>query len=1107
MNVVDTFSKIILSIIADPSKLIKDLDKIGDSNAEQIMEWNKDLPHPVHECVHRAFEAQARLCPDAPAVSSWDGDLTYQELDDLSSDLAHYLVAQGVKKEDIVTLCFDKSKYVVVSMLAVLKAGAACLTLDMSHPDGRLRGLREQARSNVVLGTAATVKRLEGEPCTIVVLDEVFLDNLPACREPACLDVTPNNMAFVVFTSGSTGKPKGIMLEHETVCTSSRGHQYVFDIGPGSRVLQFSAFAFDVHISDIFTPLMYGAVCAMPSEKGRMDDIAGEINSLGASSAYLTPTVMTLFSPEDTPCLKKVASGGEPLTTKVAKKWADKVHLINVFGPSETSNWVSYHVVHANTTQPLTIGPGNDVSAWLIDPTDPRKLVPIGCVGELFVEGPILCRGYLDNPKQTESAFFTDLPWLPQRSAHRRRAYGTGDQLRHNSDGTLVYVGRKEATQVKIAGQRLEVGEVEFALAESNGVRYAVVSRPASGVYANRLVAVLVIHKQDSAEQQGVLQIVKGDEKAEVEAKLPAIINGAAEKLAAWMMPNVWIIVNAIPRNPAGKLDRAGVKKWVLELDAQSKREIERLSFSRKEMPRNTMEKHIQAIWCEVLNLSPDVVGVTDVFTRLGGDSVSAIQIVAKCRKGKLGLSVSDIMQSKTIEELALRAKVTMATTENTIDESIGVTDESFELSPMQKMHLTSTYGADDQYNRSFLLRVRNPIAEGELLAALDLLIEHHPMLRARLRKESGQWRQYISSNARSSYFAGYYNVCTVSELESIFKAMQQNLSLQEGPLLGAGLCNIETEDQLLFLTIHHFVVDLVAWRVLFQDLEQILTTGTISSEKSVSFQRWSIGQARHTREHIPPETALPYDVPCADYEYWQLGTSANKVKHRLTHKVTIDKKLLSAHFNDKLDTQPLDIFIAILFCSFARTFNDRTRWPTIFNESHGREPWDSFLDVSRTVGWFTTMYPLALPKKGDFDATDLLRVIHHVRDMRRAVPRNGWDYFNSRFLTKDGAEKFAHHSPMEIVFNYSGLYQQLERSNALLTRMPRETVPLHETNPELDERCVFSIGAHMDAGELQYLITHSCNIGRREQVAAWIRSVRELVDEACILLQADREM
>lgn len=1098
--VVDTFEHILASVLERTDRTIGEVSRLGPSNKQQILAVTSPKAKTIEQCVHTAFEAQVKRDPHALAITSWDGDLNYHELDDLANRLSCVLLDAGVGPETIVPLCFEKGLWVVVAQLAVLKAGAAVLTLDISHPSERLHIMIESSKASLVLGHRDCVHRLTQDTLVsrqLILVDGEAIWRLPPASDAPKPDVKPGNLAFIVFTSGSTGLPKGIMLEHRAVRTASQRHAEMFDVVPGSRCFQFSAFAFDVHISDIFVPLQYGATICMPSESERMDDLAGSINRFHASNAYLTPTVGSLFGPENVPCLKKVLMGGEPLSRQIAKKWSGTVFVVNALAPSETSNWVSYEQVLPDTTQPLNVGKAVGLSAWLVEPSGGRELVPLGAVGEVCAESPCLARGYLHDPEQTRASFLIDPPFLPLNGCTGRRLYCLGDMVRANSNGSMVYVGRKD-NQIKIHGQRLESSEVEVVLAEAAEVRFALVSRPKTGLCANQTVAVLALEKTLDPSKPP-LAILAEEDRAYAQQSLKAITNLAHQKLASWMMPTVWILVKHIPVSPSGKLDRNTVKAWLNNMSPEVKAQIAAISGDEQGLlPRNETEVKLQRVWSRVLNTPIKRTFVDSAFTRLGGDSISAIQIISRCRlEEQLAVSVKDILTCRTIAELALRARPLVdvpAAGEASEDDAVG----EFELSPIQKMFYAGVAEPEKQYNQSFLLQTSRKITATELGAAMTKLVNYHAMLRSHLRAKSpGHWVQNIPAhNPASLVDIQQHRVRSMRAVESIIHDVQEQFDLACGPLYGVHLFNVGESEQLAFITIHHLNIDLVSWRILLHDLEQILVHGGLSAPKSLSFRRWAEEQSKVART-LDPSNALPLTIPEVDFAFWDMQRNSNRAGSAVTTSFRLSAESTARLLGcsaQALDAEPLDILLATLIVGFRSSFPERPV-PAIFNESHGREPWDDSLDISRTIGWFTTMYPLYSAHVSSSTDITFRAAVRDVRDTRARIPKNGWEYFNLRYSDSPAAAAaYAGHDDIEIVFNYAGIYQQLERADALFRRVPSKSIDLHMTNPDMPQQGIFSIGAGVEGGELYLDFTYNGEIAHQERIHGWVRECERLL-------------
>ncbi|KAJ5930334.1 hypothetical protein N7466_005827 [Penicillium verhagenii] len=652
-RVMNTFNQTLREIgIASSDLILDQFVNVTTQDIEEIKSWNQLPPLSAQEAVHQAFEEQASRSPSSPAVASWDGDLTYANLDSLSNRLANHLLNLGVDLEMIVPLHFEKSKWAIVSILAVLKAGGTCLSFDVSHPPDRLCEMVKKSNASIMLvGKAPPSKVADCIDIMIFVGEELFetLDHRDLMQVNA---VTPHNRAFIVFTSGSTGSPKGIELEHQAACTSSRAYAAAVDIGPGSRCLQYSSFAFDVHITDIFVALISGACCCIPSEEDRMSNLGQTMNVLGVNHVDITPTVANLLMPEEVPDLRSMVVGGEPVTTETARRWGDSVTLINMYSQSETSNWVTHNVVLSDTQQPSNIGLGGGVCTWIVDQHSESRLAPIGCIGELFVEGPVLARGYLNDSEKTNSSFVSDPPWLPTGTTAGRRMYRTGDLVRYNSNGTLVYVGRRDA-QVKLRGQRLELAEVDHKIIEMPQVKACLTVLPKVGLCQGRCVAVLSLHDVVGGGL-GVLQIVGTSHRIMISAELAAIRDHLTESLARWMIPTFWIVVNELPTNSSGKLDRNKARSFVENLTEDDfEQASHHISDSHFEAPQTSMELFLQSLWSSILKIPLDQISATASFLRLGGDSITAMKAVSKCRTEGVAISVHDILVCKSLSELA----------------------------------------------------------------------------------------------------------------------------------------------------------------------------------------------------------------------------------------------------------------------------------------------------------------------------------------------------------------------------------------------------------------------------------------------------------------------
>lgn len=550
----------------DPTKHIQHIEVLSPQDLLQIWEWNAVLPKLDESCVHTKIQLQAQNHPKSQAVCSWDGDLSYGDLDRLSSRLAAYLTKFAIHSEMKVPVFFSKSKWAIVAILGIIKTGAAFVPLEASHPPARLEFILQQVDATVVLCSAEHREKCWRmfSNCSIIVVDDAAFEHFPQKDEAVGAGTTSKNALYVVYTSGTTGMPKGILIEHGSYCSSARDHAHALDFNQTSRRLQFASYSFDTGIEDILSTLLTGGCICIPSEDERIGNITGAMKRMNVTTADLTPSFMNCIQPEDVPSLRTLVLGGEPLTAKLIKTWANRLCLINAYGTSECSvtNLVQSHV--AADTDAANIGFAVGGSCWIGNVTDHDKLAPVGCIGELLIEGPVLAREYLNDHQKTKVSFIDSPSWSREvDGVHRpRRLYKTGDLVRYAADGSIIYVGRKD-TQIKLRGQRVEVGEIEHHLIDHPSIRNAVVLLPSSGSCAEKLTAIVQPQTWTELSTNEVLEIFPMPELQKLGfdwSELYAYISG---KVPPYMIPTSWITVTSMPLHSSKKLDRSKIADWL----------------------------------------------------------------------------------------------------------------------------------------------------------------------------------------------------------------------------------------------------------------------------------------------------------------------------------------------------------------------------------------------------------------------------------------------------------------------------------------------------------------------------------------------------------------
>lgn len=1102
VNIGATFAKAASLIVLNPNQKLHDLDLISDRDLASIWGWNEPQPRVIDSCVHHIIQSRVEQQPDALAICGWDASITYRQLDDYSNRLAHHLLGFGVGPEVIVPLCFEKSAWAIVALLGVVKAGGAFVFIDPSHPKGRRDDIISQIASTLVLTSVAQADQWTDSSLEVVPLGPQLVDALAPQTQPPVTTVCPNNILYVIFTSGSTGRPKACVVEHSSFCSGAVAQAEAANMDSSSRVLQLASFSFDVSLLEIMTALMHGACICMPSAASMNEGVAKLINKFQITWAFLTPSLVKVIDPRDVPDLKTLILGGEALSKSDIDTWAEHVQLGNGYGPSECSVAAAGNPNLTPSTSPSNIGRAVGGLCWIVNAEDHNKLVPVGCVGELLIEGPIVARGYLNAPEKTAEVFITGPDWGPlTRQGAPRRLYKTGDLARYNPDGTIHFIGRKD-TQVKLRGLRIELGEIEHHISVHGLTQHAIVILPKSGPCRERLVVALSLKDflPDTSKTSNV-RLIPEEARERASKQVADIKEQLSRHVPHYMVPETWIVVEAIPLMLSGKMARSQVSKWITEMDDETyDRAVGVHSQGEGATEMTEHEIQLQLVYSDVLNLALSRIPLDRSFLSLGGDSISAMQVVSRCRSRGMAVTVKDIIALKGISELALRV-VHVANSAHDQEESF---DTPFALSPVQRMYVATTHlasnGSSTRYNQSFFLNVTRQTADEDLRKGFQMVVAKHSMLRARfIESQDGTWQQVVLKQVEGTYNFVVHNVTAVEDIDAIIEDAQSSLDLIRGPVFATHVFNVKGQGQFLFLVAHHAIIDLVSWRVVMKDLEDAVTSGEIANHVSLPYQKWLQLQADNARDHGSPGEVLPFNVTPPDMQYWGMEHQKNYISDTSedTVKLSLDltKSLMGSQCHTALRTEPIDLILSILMYSFAHVFNDRAT-PPFFRESHGRESWTDEIDISETVGWFTTMFPLCTSATFEDDIVEFTR---QIKDNRHAIPANGRPYFASRFLNQEGMEAFADHSQVEICFDYLGLYQQLEKPDALLRQEPRTmTADTSDIGPNVRRFALIEITAEMINNRMQFSFVYNHNMKHMPKLKEWIASLPDSFSE-CI--------
>ncbi|KEQ78403.1 amino acid adenylation, partial [Aureobasidium pullulans EXF-150] len=629
------------------------LEMLSSQDLETIWGWNSLVPPSIHGNVHGAIEINVQKTPWAPAVCAWDGQFTYEDIWELSDRLFHRLAQYGCEPGQIVPICFEKTKWTIVAILAVLKTGAAFVLLDPSLPRSRLRLITEKISASVLLSSLQTASLGKSLLENTIILDPTVL--LGAELGPNCISSGSHqcDRLYVSFTSGSSGNPKGVVITHANYCAAMWYRIKALSLGPHSRVFNFASYGFDVGIEDMLATLMAGGCVCVPSEDERMNDILGAINRLEANSADLTPSMMHLLSPEAVPSLRVLKLAGESLTSANVLKWADRTTLFNAYGPTECTVYCTVNRVTSLETEPSNIGRGLGASTWIVDPDNHNRLTAVGETGELLIEGPLVSPGYLGEDEMTAVAFIHDPIWLTRgfgtHKGRRGRLYKTGDLVAYDKDGTIKFKGRKD-TQIKIRGQRVELGEIEHHLLEHlpRGVQVVVEAiQPLDNSSSPTIAAFLLIPGSERADDI-LCDTIPEPLKAEILALKPRL----SATMPDYMLPTAYIPVARFPTTASWKTDRKELRKIG---SALSRREISAFVAYRDVIDSERLfnEDAIRGMWAELLRVEPRDIERTDDFFWLGATSITAMQLTVMARKQGIPLTVAQVLRHPRLIDLA----------------------------------------------------------------------------------------------------------------------------------------------------------------------------------------------------------------------------------------------------------------------------------------------------------------------------------------------------------------------------------------------------------------------------------------------------------------------
>ncbi|OAR01532.1 hypothetical protein LLEC1_01509 [Akanthomyces lecanii] len=638
---------------------LADVEMITPAELKQLWKWNATVPASVQRCVHTVVEARARDQPTAMAVCAWDGDLTYKMLDELSTALAAQLVNHGVDSDSLVPLCFHKSKWTSVAILAVLKAGGAFVLLDPSLPEQRLQVIVQQLAAKLIVSSESNqplCSRLVTAERPVVVVGPNSALKSDVRGDLGRPGAQPSSTCYLVFTSGSTGTPKGIMITHENAASAIHHHVQRLELTAETRIFDFASYSTDVSISNLFLVWGAGGCLCVPAESDRNNNPEKSIIDLRANTIDMTPSLARLLSPDSIPRVSLVIFGGEALRLADVQRWWGRARIVHEYGSSECTQNSTMNGKAKSPEEVVRIGTGAGLVTWIVDPANHNILLPPGSVGELLLEGPLVGRGYLNDPDKSAAAFIEPPAWLLRgrkgSTPRSGRLYKSGDLVRYNEDGSLIFVDRKDG-QAKVRGQRVDLGEVEHWVrvhipGATEVVAEVILPR---GEHASPTLVVFLRSNRELMDichcTADTINVVRPP--AEVEEKL-------AQQLPSYMIPTAFLFMDELPKTATGKMHRSRLRESGSAFSVQQLAESRTAKQSLKQQPTSKAEYCMQDIWARVLGIDASKIGLEDSFFHLGGDSIAAMRVVTESRKAGLCITFADIFRHRRLQQVAASA-------------------------------------------------------------------------------------------------------------------------------------------------------------------------------------------------------------------------------------------------------------------------------------------------------------------------------------------------------------------------------------------------------------------------------------------------------------------
>ncbi|WP_342707226.1 amino acid adenylation domain-containing protein [Fontibacillus panacisegetis] len=985
------FGQILQEITKAPAKQISEIEVITEVEKDQILiDFNETkAEYAKDKSIKQLFEEQVKNTPKRVAVVYEDQQVTYEELNKRANIIARQL-RKEISDEEIVGIILERDINMISALLGVVKSGGTYLPIDPEAPSDRIQYTLEDSNVQMLL-TSKNVSIDVSFNGKVVYIEDLLMAKVNSRN--LAITVPPSQALYVIYTSGTTGNPKGTIIEHRNVVRLLKNSEFQFDFDENDVWSMFHSTNFDFSVWEMYGALLYGGKLIVIPKSATKDSYAfldilsrekvTVLNQVPSSFYELMQTELTEVNREL--YLKYLIFGGEALNSRKLKNWYEKhpsTTVVNMYGITETTVHVTYKEITAAEIDKGISNIGKAIPTTKVYVMNGNKMCGIGMQGELCVGGDGVARGYLNRPELT-SARFVDNPY-----AAGERMYRSGDLARWLPDGNIEYLGRID-DQVKIRGYRIELGEIENVLRNKNGIR-----------------DVAVIVREDQVGDKFICAYVVNDHPAE-ELNVLQVKDAIRKDLPEYMIPAHIMEIDKLPITANGKLDRKRLPEPIVQSDKEYV------------APRNDMEEKLVEIFENVLGIQK--IGIDDNFFEMGGDSIKAIRVISKLREAGYDLSVKNLMMERSIRFIAEKTEVIVNGMQKySQEEVVG----EVKLTPIQHQFYEWNMAEPQHYNQAIMLDSSQKLNLESINKALEAIIRHHDILRAVYTLDGVQ--EILSVEQSKMYDLKVLDLHNISEqfqvktiVEEECNKIQESIHLSDGPLMKVGLFQTNEGDH-LFLCLHHLVVDGVSWRIIVEDFE-------LAYEQS---ERGEVAK-------LPMKTA--------SYQEWAEALSdyanSNEIEGEVNYWIEISKNALTGHIQGKsdhgegetklvsveLDEEKTNKLLYDSGSAYHTEINDLlltglarsvTQWTgqnhvTIDLEGHGREPIHKPLEIDRTVGWFTSIYPVILR----CSEQDIEQDIYLVKEMLRKIPNRGMGYGVIKYFRNELPELRA----ADLCFNYLG--------------------------------------------------------------------------------------